>query len=325
MSHRGCRPTPGTGYRPSGSPCRVMAVDLRRRLKPPIERLLASGLARWIGTRRRREQCLILAYHNVIPEGSAPGGDQSLHLGFDQFRRQADALATGKRVVPLAQALEPGRDDPRYAITFDDAYAGAVSLALPELASRGLPATLFVAPGLLGQSLTWWDALADPRGLTDSLRTAGLDELEGDGERILARAVQEGRTPVRDERFRIASEAELARAAALEGLSLGAHSWNHLNLSRIGDQQLDHELAAPLAWLLERFPNRTGRWLAYPYGLFDDRVTSRAAQAGYSAGFAIKGGWHRPRDARLRLPRLNVPAGLSPAGLMSRLNGVLDL
>ena len=48
------------------------------------------------------------------------------------------------------------------AITFDDAYAGTVDQALPELARLGLPATVFLAPAFVEGDTFWWDALAAP-------------------------------------------------------------------------------------------------------------------------------------------------------------------
>ena len=41
--------------------------------------LVGSGVAA-IASGRLRGQTLILAYHNIIPDDVAPGGDRSLHL-----------------------------------------------------------------------------------------------------------------------------------------------------------------------------------------------------------------------------------------------------
>jgi len=300
---------------------------MRGALKTIAERLLlAAGPA----TRRRRALAghgLVLAYHNVVPTGAAPSGDLSLHLPFDAFRRQLDLLEAECDIVPLSDLLEaPVRatDRARIALTFDDAYRGAVFTALPELAVRGHPATLFVAPGCLGNGGFWWDRLRAPGapGMTDALRALGLGEGRGVGSEIeaLARRLGLGWEGVPDHAC-AATEAELAVAAAVPSLSLAAHSWNHPNLTALSPTELGHELTRPLAWLRERFP-RVGAWLAYPYGLDSPAAELAVRSAGYSAAFRVSGGWlpvHAPPP--MRLPRLNIPAGLTPEGFRLRLAG----
>lgn len=62
----------------------------------------------------------------------------------------------------LVAALDAGKAPPRaVAITFDDGYGDNALTAAPMLAEAGLPATLFVTTGLLGQKRYWWDELAD--------------------------------------------------------------------------------------------------------------------------------------------------------------------
>src|SRR2546423_5455975 len=116
--------------------------DVRVRVKAIAERvLLASGgrAARW----RMRDRTLILAYHNVVPDEQPIFGDRSLHLRRSDFAAQLDALRETHDVVPLPAVLLPSHGPrPRAAITFDDAYAGAVTLGVAEVVARGLPATV---------------------------------------------------------------------------------------------------------------------------------------------------------------------------------------
>src|SRR6185503_1881953 len=105
------------------------------------------------------------------------------------FRDQLDALQQTHDVVPLRDVLNeaPRRGRPRVAITFDDAYLGAVRHAPAELSARGMPATIFVAPAFLGGRSFWWDALADPRGgLDPGLRERALGDLRGEDAAIRA-------------------------------------------------------------------------------------------------------------------------------------------
>src|SRR5207245_581397 len=123
------------------SPRRSMSV--RSALKTALEAGLAhSGIA-GLPRARLSRQALVLAYHNVVPDDCGPCGDRSLHLPHRSFVHQLDHLLRTCSVVPLAEILTPAPSRerrPRVAITFDDGYRGAVTLAVEELAQRGVPA-----------------------------------------------------------------------------------------------------------------------------------------------------------------------------------------
>lgn len=297
-------------------------------LKRAAEFALAHGGPAALAARGRRASTLILAYHNVVPDSAAPVGDRSLHLPLSRFRTQLDRLGRTHELVDLSAVRDaptaPAR--PRAAITFDDAYRGALTLALPELSRRGIPATVFVAPGLLGGAGCWWDVLAAPDGggLAASVRDHVLDALRGDGADALAWA-RASSMPIESlpAYAGIATEEELRTVAALPGVRFGAHTWTHCNLARVGPDAVERELVAPLAWLRERF-ERVLPWLAYPYGLSAPDTAAIAQRAGYEAALAIDGGWVAPdAAAAFVLPRLNVAAGLSPDGFILRASGIL--
>jgi peptidoglycan/xylan/chitin deacetylase (PgdA/CDA1 family) len=295
-------------------------------IKHAAERTLISVGATRLGRRRRRGQSLILAYHNVVPTGTAPAGDLNLHLPQREFGRQLDLLQRHHEVVPLAamlQSSEP-RQRPRVAITFDDAYAGALGAGVSELVRRGMPATIFVAPGLLGGT-TWWDVLADPvDGLSPQLRARALTELAGKGDAVIRAARPNGGPlPTSRESCRIGSTSELEHAAAQAGITLASHTWSHPNLCALSRDELEHELWTPLQWLRARY-NAVMPWLSYPYGLWSPDVANAATNAGYTAALRVEGGWFAATSgsSRYDLPRLNVPAGLSLNGFALRLAGI---
>lgn len=120
----------------------------------------------------------ILAYHTVgrydelLPSG--------IGTSPEDFEQQLDwLLASGYRVVPLADVLSalargaaPHARD--VAITFDDGYADCLRYAMPELTERKLPATFFVSPGLLGQSVTMGSLKLDMLAPTDVTQLAEI-------------------------------------------------------------------------------------------------------------------------------------------------------
>jgi len=295
-------------------------------LKRGLESLLAPVARAWLSRSRAGSGVLVLAYHNVVPDTADLIGDRALHLPQAAFARQLDFLQRWFDVIPLAALAGPGTsaERPCAVITFDDGYRGAVSIGLAELKSRALPATVFVAPGLLNDHTFWWDALArGADGLDPELRGRALGELHGEDAAVRAwaagRALPLSAMP---ECWRSASEPEL-RAASYPGLTLGSHTWSHPNLARLEGDQLGRELQQSRKWLEQHFGAAFVPWLTYPYGLFSASVLEAAVAAGYVGAFRIDGGWARPRPGRFDLPRLNVASGLSIEGFALRAAGLL--
>lgn len=302
------------------------APGVRHAVKRLAERALrGSGLPR-LAAARRRGDVLVLAYHNIVPEGEWATGDLSLHLPQREFARQLDLLARTHDVVPIDEVLTPGSGDrPRVALTFDDAYRGTVAAGVAELVRRGLPGTIFVAPAYVDGGTFWWDELgASAEGLDARTREHALHALAGSGSRVRAWAAGEGiATGSLPPHQAVASEAELRDAASKPGITLGSHTWSHPNLAALRADELREELVRPIAWLEERFP-RAVRWLTYPYGLSSPEVQRAARDAGYRGGFRVDGGWMADRHADpFALPRLNVAAGLSLDGFLLRVSGLL--
>jgi peptidoglycan/xylan/chitin deacetylase (PgdA/CDA1 family) len=308
-------------------------VTIRSRAKAIAEGLLVAGGAPAWGARRHRRGVCILAYHNIVPDTLAGVGDVSLHLRASDFRHQLDQIGRQYDVVPLRQAMDetvPG-GRPRVAITFDDAYLGAVTLGVEELAQHGFPATIFVAPGLLGRRAMWWDAFVphDPAGGQASVRdvrSRALTECGGRDVRVRELATRSGwGARALPDIALTASEEDLADACRRhDGLSLGSHTWSHPNLTRSALSELAEELRLPLEWLSRR-KERMVPWLAYPYGLANATVAQAACAAGYAAAVLVSGGWAAPpiRDP-FAVPRVNIPAGVSADGFTLRVAGVLS-
>ncbi len=330
-------------------------MTLRRWLKSALERGAVSSGATYLSRRRRRGDTLILAYHNVVPDGAPVRGDRSLHLPQRMFGMQLDLLRATHDIVPLAEALadiltpaaehahERGYADrqphlqyphgisprrPRAVITFDDAYRGTVTAGVAELRARNLSATIFVPPAYVGGETFWWDVLTPDGadGLPTEIRTHALEREAGQQARVLRWATSRGASvSTVPDHTTCASTAELA--AALDShppLTVGAHTWSHPNLAQLASGELEYELTAPRRWLEERFPGRTVAMLSYPYGRATPLVWDAMREAGYDAGFMIDGGWvTRSLRNRYAIPRLNVPAGVSAEGFMLRMAGLV--
>jgi peptidoglycan/xylan/chitin deacetylase (PgdA/CDA1 family) len=301
-------------------------MTVRTGLKQAVEGLLIGAGVAGVSRARVRHRTLVLAYHNVVPDDAPPVGELSLHLSRNRFAAQLDELARHAEVVSLDRVFAPadGRR-PRVAITFDDAYLGAVTWGLDELARRGLPATIFAAPGLLAGHAFWWDALAQPGGgLSGEVRRHALEDLRGEDEVIRRWAEAQGRRPAAlPDYARSASEDQLRAALARGAFTVGSHTWSHPSLGRLSRAEVATELGASRDWLMGRFGSAWIPWLSYPYGHFSPVVTEEAAAAGYRGAFAIEGGWIPAGAwAQYAVPRLNVPAGLSARGFALRAAGL---
>jgi len=134
----------------------------------------ARMLARRLRSRVTR-QAAILLYHRVADAGCDPW---SLCVSPRNFAQHLDVLAKHHHVVSFAglpQALQRRRATQHpVVITFDDGYADNLHTAVPLLDRWGVPATIFVSTGWVGQSEFWWDGLErllfEPVALPSSLR-----------------------------------------------------------------------------------------------------------------------------------------------------------
>src|SRR5262249_36275419 len=125
-----------------GRPDWMLNADRKSLSVKRYVKIAISGLyfvCNW--TMRRLKQALgrnlppsmtILYYHSV-PSSKRSG-----------FARQMEVLAQRAQIVPAdwSGEIDPAR--PTVAITFDDAFTSVIDNALPELAKRGLPCTIFV-------------------------------------------------------------------------------------------------------------------------------------------------------------------------------------
>ena len=274
---------------------------------------------------RIRGKRLILAYHGIVPEGERPAGEQALFVRQADFGAQLDALAELADVAPLDRIDDAGDGRPRVAITFDDGYRGAVHQGVQELVKRGLPATIFVAPGHLNGHVYWWDALSHGRtSLDESIRDHALHGLSGSDQRVRSWASDLGlsSSDVLPAYAQTASVDELRAALEFPGITVGSHTWSHVNLASLSFAEMVAELEKPRDWLRAEFGEKAIPWLAYPYGLDCAEVHRAAASSSYVGGLRISGGWHRATDVLpFARPRLNVPAGLSLEGFRARLVG----
>ncbi len=197
-----------------------------------------------------RRPALVLMYHGIdhVPAERDP---HAMFVKPAAFRAQVERLLEAG-FVPISEldylAGLRGAPLPRRAvlITFDDGYTGVGEHAAPFLASLGVPSVLYVPAGLLGGKSEW---LA-PR-----------------------------------DQHQLMSEDEV-REAARHGMSVGAHGFDHSDLTGLPDSDVRrHTLETKVA--LESIVGEPVRSFAFPYGAHDRRVREAVRASGFEAAFAV--------------------------------------
>jgi L-malate glycosyltransferase len=142
------------------------------RLRGTLKRNLARPASTSAGT-----GLTLLIYHRV-----GGGTNDERDLPVEQFRAQLDVLAD-HRVVALDTALDEldaGDDREKIVLTFDDGFADVHDTALPLLADRRLPFTLYLTTGYVGRQMHWDGSMASAPGPAldwkqlEALRDSGL-------------------------------------------------------------------------------------------------------------------------------------------------------
>jgi peptidoglycan/xylan/chitin deacetylase (PgdA/CDA1 family) len=100
---------------------------------------VAAALGRLVG-RQRKGSCVVLYYHSVPVEQRS------------EFARQLDVLLQHAKPIGVTGRVTLDSGVRYAAVTFDDAFENFVDVALPELAKRNIPSTMFVIADALGKT-----------------------------------------------------------------------------------------------------------------------------------------------------------------------------
>jgi peptidoglycan/xylan/chitin deacetylase (PgdA/CDA1 family) len=311
-----------------------------------------------LGRRLYRERLLIVCYHGVVDDASTVR--HWLLLRRSAFARQLDFLQRCFEVRALDEAIAELRagalERPTAAITFDDGYRNNLTVALPELRARRLPATVFLSTGLIGTGEALWTTtvelavagariprveLADVGGpslplLTDAERDAAgyavkewLKRVPSSARRAhVARLLSQlAPAPPVPPEFALMSWPEVG-ALVEDGLvRLGAHGARHEILSRLDDAELARELAESVE-ALGRFPAARSRVFAYPNGRpvdYDDRARPLLERLGVTAAVTTTPGVNGASTPPFALRRLVVGAAMPQAEFEAEAAGVATL
>ena len=187
---------------------------------------------RWLG-RQTPGTCVVLYYHGVPAQHR------------QRFARQLDLLLEQASPLPSQPKTPLAAGRHHAVVTFDDGFVSVLEQARPELDQRGIPWTVFVPSGLLGQTPGW-------------LR----------------------RAPDAARQDRVMTAEELRDLARDPQVTIGSHTVNHTHLIEAGPARAAEEFARSKAEL-EAALDRSVDQFSYPFGARSPALDELGRQAGY--------------------------------------------
>jgi len=194
----------------------------------------ASALANAVGMARQR---LVILYYHDIPTTTRA-----------RFARQMDKLKQRATVVDADWRGGPVKGLV-CAVTFDDAFVSVIDNALPELAKRGMPCTIFVPVAALGRPPGW-----------------AMEANYAPGE--------------------IVADPELVKSLPSSLVTLGAHTLTHPYLSRLPPETARAEIENSRT-MLSAITGRDVNLMSFPYGDYNEEVEAMCKRAGYELVYGI--------------------------------------
>jgi len=231
-----------------------LSSQMVRRMKKFFFALLHATHVMRVFAWINRNRVGILCYHSVTGADHALLEDpHKLHIPLRIFRQHLDYLQTNFRVVSLAEFLSARRERrklPPYSVvlTFEDGFRNFATVVVPQLLTRGLPATSFL--------------------VTDN----GFAAESSNGFR--------GWRSEDDSSFLSWKE---VTALAGKGFEFGSHTSSHPRLLNLSLEDARIEFARSRDAIIRQI-GQTEIPLSYPHGRTSEALSKLAASMGYSCG-----------------------------------------
>jgi len=291
----------------------------------------------WFAKRqlRKRGTIITLAFHRVLTEdsfsrtGSLPG----ILMKEKTFQDLLAHVKQHYKPVALENAI-PGNQSTKINVvfTFDDGWRDNYTIAFPIARAYGIPFTIFVCPGVLGQSEPFW-----PEQACSLMHTLGKDAheisatVEGlkrlpSSERdryfssLREQALRAGTLPQPSIEDQVLSSGEILEMHRA-GVSFGSHTQTHQILTSLPMDVVERELAKSKS-AVEELLGQPCTMLAYPNGDWSREVRDLAYDVGFRVAVTTqRGGWTKECN-KLAVPRSYMcEAGV--AGLNGRFSAVM--
>jgi peptidoglycan/xylan/chitin deacetylase (PgdA/CDA1 family) len=297
----------------------------------------------------------VLCYHSVTTQEHPAAS--VVHVARQDLVETLEMLHDTCRIIPLVELLQRQQRGQStkglLAISFDDAYAGVLSVG-EFLGTRGIPVTIFpVGDATVNGSVFWWDRVDDVFPHVASTRWRQFENVCGVPEeyrrgqpesfgplrplRQWLLAQHRGRWPERLTPYlaelehevhhstvqRSMTWAEIAKLARQAEVHVGVHTLSHPVLPLLSDADVQSEIAGCFAAVAER-SGAPVPVLAAPYGLADERVVRLARATGMLATLSLSGTALGRAGSPDWVPRICMSADASAWRLKLRVAGLGD-
>ncbi len=248
-----------------------------------------------------RDELTILMYHGIIRDPLRV--EDWCFVDEGSFSMQMEYLKKHFSIVSLSEAVRRMKNreitHATAVVTFDDGYQSNFDVAFPILCKERIPATIFLATGLMNTDDTVWYCR-----LNLALSTTQKDSMEWNGSRFdlstldlkarASAAIQDrlkklehpklmatvrrmilelGDEPDRaiaiDSPFRMLNNKAIGEMAGSGLIEFGAHTHHHSILSHLSDGERESEIRRSIDAVYE-LTGQPCRYFAYPNGRVED-------------------------------------------------------
>lgn len=281
----------------------------------------------------RWSKLTILKYHQILtePDQLFPGAPDVACFDWQMqtLKQYFNVFTLGDAIALFKQGKLPSR---AVCVSFDDGYADNYTLALPILKKYQIPATVFVATGLLNGGVMWNDAVVHalrncPKTEIDltrldlpcfhlndfSQRRDAIETLLPHYKRMDPSQRREKINALQDS-CAVAPPTQLMmtdtqlKALYHAGIEIGGHTQNHPVLSHIDLAKARTEIGAGKEYL-ESLTGGKVTVFAYPYGLPGEDYLSEHVgllkNMGFSGAVSTSWGVAKPSHDPYQLPRMS--------------------
>ena len=301
-----CRPQPPSTARPRTRPTRQQRQELARRRPGVIQQpkmvrrtlktafYLASfhlriySVVRWLRRATKTSRAAVVLYHRVNDFSVDPLTTSTRafaeHLVF--FNRYYRVCGSEWLIDRLRRRQPIAANT--LAIHFDDCYRDVFTLATPLLKSAGMPATAFISSGFIGTTRAFQHDLDRYPFVYENLN------------------------------------ADEVRKLPDNGVSIGAHTVNHVDLGTVSSENVNHEIV-DCKKQLETVADHPVTLFSFPFGKksnIREDVRELIKKAGFQALFSAHGGFVHANTDVYDVPRIGVSSAHRPLDLMMELEGI---
>ena len=298
---------------------RTQGMFLESALRRAAWRSLALVSPLWERPHGATPTIRILAYHGV-PDS-------------DLFRSHCNYLSKNYSMVGMYDVsrylVGDPVDDRACWVTFDDGDQTVVDVALPILGDFGIPATMFINPGVVDSfAPLWWQIVSE----------AAENLIEVTGRRVTNDLIQELKAMPDSDRRRIVSDVAKAlelqlgrpprrrqlnvqdlKAWTASGHTIGNHTWDHPLLNFCSKEDQVRQIEEAHTWILSQLGSPPVAF-SYPNGNRTDFAKSLLVSLGYELAVGFD---HRLSnlDDSFDLSRIRVNADDQTHELRARVSG----